>query len=101
MTSISSHSSQSNVGNALKIARKAKKVPQEGFDQISSRTYVSALERGIKQPTITKVDALASVLEVHPLTLLTLAYLERPTATAARKLLTQVTKEIDELKLGR
>ena len=41
---------------------------------VSSRTYISALERGLKQPTLRKVDQLATVLGLHPLTLLTLSY---------------------------
>lgn len=43
---------------------------------VSSRTYVSTLERGRKSPTLHKVDALAQVLGIHPLTLLTLAYVD-------------------------
>jgi transcriptional regulator with XRE-family HTH domain len=39
-----------------------------------SRTYVSALERGLKSPTLPKVDALSGVLGLHPLTLLALSY---------------------------
>ena len=47
---------------------------QEIFDEVSSRTYVSALERGLKSPTLPKVDALSGVLGLHPLTLLALSY---------------------------
>lgn len=67
-----------NFGKALRRARKAKDIPQEEFDQVSSRTYVSAIERGLKQPTLPKIEALASVLQVHPLTLVALAYIVRP-----------------------
>lgn len=97
MKSFSSLTPKSDVGRALRIARKAKGVPQEDFDLISSRTYVSALERGIKQPTVSKVDDLASVLKLHPLTLLALAYLERPTSAAVEKLAARVVKEIEDL----
>jgi transcriptional regulator with XRE-family HTH domain len=41
---------------------------------VSSRTYVSALERGLKSPTLPKVDALSGVLGLHPLTPLALSY---------------------------
>ena len=59
---------------ALQSARKAKGLTQEDFSNVSSRTYVSTLERGIKSPTLEKVGHLASVLGLHPLTLLVLAY---------------------------
>lgn len=70
---------------------------QEQFDSVSSRTYVSAIERGLKQPTVAKVDALASVLGLHPLTLLTLSYLAGQSAADARGLLERVQAEVDEL----
>lgn len=65
-------------GKALRRARKAKDIPQEEFDLVSSRTYISTLERGLKQPTLPKIEALASVLQIHPLTLVALAYIDRP-----------------------
>lgn len=70
--------SESDFSHALRLVRKAKGLTQEDFDDISSRVYVSALERGIKQPTLPKVDALAAHLGVHPLTLLALAYCRKP-----------------------
>jgi transcriptional regulator with XRE-family HTH domain len=71
---------------------------QEDFDAVSSRVYVSALERGIKQPTLSKIDDLARHLGVHPLTLLTLAYCPSPTTEEARSLAAQVAHEIDALR---
>jgi hypothetical protein len=47
---------------------------QEAFSDVSSRTYMSTLERDLKSPTIHKLAELCEVMEVHPLTLLTLAY---------------------------
>ena len=59
---------------ALKTARKARGLSQEAFSDVSSRTYLSTLERGLKNPTLSKLSALCEVMEIHPLTLLTLAY---------------------------
>ena len=59
---------------ALKTVRKARGLSQEVFSDVSSRTYMSSLERGLKSPTLSKVAELCEVMEVHPLTLLTLAY---------------------------
>lgn len=62
---------------------------------VSSRTYISNLERGIKFPTIKKVDSLATVLGIHPLTLLALSYVDTRKATESevRELLTKVFDE--------
>lgn len=35
---------------------------------------MSSLERGLKSPTLSKVGELCGVMDVHPLTLLALAY---------------------------
>lgn len=59
---------------ALKQVRKARGLSQEAFSDVSSRTYMSSLERGLKSPTLSKVAELCEVMDVHPLTLLTLAY---------------------------
>jgi transcriptional regulator with XRE-family HTH domain len=59
---------------ALKTIRKARGLSQEAFSDVSSRTYMSSLERGLKSPTLSKVAELCEVMDVHPLTLLALAY---------------------------
>lgn len=63
-------------GMALKKARNAKNLTQEDFGIVSSRTYVSTIERGIKSITLDKLEEFSQVLNIHPLTLLTLAYLQ-------------------------
>lgn len=62
------------LGEAIKIIRTARKLTQEDFSDVSSRTYLSTLERGLKSPTINKMEQLAETMGVHPLTVLTLAY---------------------------
>lgn len=59
---------------ALKMARKARGLSQEAFADVSSRTYMSTLERGMKSPTLNKLTAISQVLSIHPLTLLMLSY---------------------------
>lgn len=73
----SSNSAQNNFPEALKVSRKCLGVTQEAFHPVSGRTYISALERGLKSPTLTKVDELSAVLGIHPLTLLTLSYAKK------------------------
>ncbi|OAJ55368.1 hypothetical protein A6V36_35235 [Paraburkholderia ginsengiterrae] len=67
------------LGKALKQLREIANVTQEDFGLVSSRTYISTVERGLKSPTLGKIEQLADVLGVHPLTLLTAAYMERLT----------------------
>ena len=84
---------QDRFAKALKKARKAKGLTQEDFSTLSSRTYVSTLERGMKSPTLSKINELAEILNIHPLTLLLLAY--TPSADPARveTLLRQIERE--------
>lgn len=59
---------------AIKTIRKGRHLTQEDFGLVSSRTYLSSLERGLKSPTIDKLDEIAGVMGVHPATILLLAY---------------------------
>ena len=61
-------------GKALQRVRSHRQLSQEDFSDVSSRTYISTLERGLKSPTLDKIDSIARKLRVHPLTLLTLCY---------------------------
>ena len=59
---------------ALRHQRREKKLSQEAFSSVSSRTYLSELERGLKNPTLDKIQELATTMDIHPLTLLTECY---------------------------
>ena len=82
------------LSDALKTIRKARGLSQEAFSDVSSRTYMSSLERDLKSPTLNKLAELCEVMEVHPLTLLTLAY-AGDDAQRAEQLLAQVRQEMD------
>jgi hypothetical protein len=59
------------------------------------RTYISRLERGERNATLSKVDELASVMGLHPATLVTLSYLPSLGSTAELdKLLSRVREEV-------
>lgn len=62
-------------GSALQKARKSRNLTQEDFSVVSSRTYLSSLERGVKAPTITKIEEISSLIGVHPVSLLASAYM--------------------------
>jgi transcriptional regulator with XRE-family HTH domain len=88
---------QSNFGQALRHVRKAKSLTQEDFEGPSSRIHISALERGVRQPTLGKVDELAAVMKVHPLSLLALSYCKHLTADEVRRLCDKVVQEVGSL----
>lgn len=84
-------------GAGLQLARKSRGLTQEDFSIVSSRTYLSSLERGIKSPTISKLEELASVIGIHPLSLLALAYLPS-TELDHRALCELVTTELQSIR---
>ena len=88
---------ESKFSNALRSLRVARGFTQEDFDEVSSRVYISALERGIKQPTLRKVEALAGCLGVHPLALLVLSYCRKANGGDAMELCERAVTELGEL----
>ena len=84
------------LSEALKAIRKARGLSQEDFSDVSSLTYMSTLERDLKSPTLNKLAELCEVMEVHPLTLLTLASAGSSTRKAD-KLLAQVRQELEDV----
>lgn len=87
---------QYSLAKALKAVRKARGLSQEAFSDVSSRTYLSTLERDLKSPTLSKLAELCEVMEVHPLTLLTLAYVDS-SEVQVDQLLAQVRQELEEI----
>ena len=87
------------LSEALKTIRHARGLSQEDFSNVSSRTYMSTLERDLKSPTLNKLAELCDVMEVHPLTLLTLAYAGK-NPNRADLLLAQVRRELEDVLQG-
>lgn len=88
-------------GEALRIVRLHRGLTQEDFALVSSRTYVSSLERGHKSPTIDKVIQLSSVMQIHPIVLLALAHAKGQSPTAAARLLRDLADQCEGLRLNR
>ena len=84
-----------SLGKALRTIRKARGLSQEAFSDVSSRTYLSSLERGLKSPTLNKLSELCDVMQVHPLTLVALAY--GRDIKGAEQLFARVREELDEV----
>jgi transcriptional regulator with XRE-family HTH domain len=72
-------------------------VTQEDFGLVSSRTYISTVERGLKSPTLGKIEQLAEVLGVHPLALLTVAYMDEVTPKDVERTTTLLREHLLEL----
>lgn len=89
---------KNSFATALRTVRKARGLSQEAFSEVSSRTYLSSLERGLKSPTLNKVAELCEVLDVHPLTLLTLAY--AGDSKSLDKVIARVRQELDSVLTG-
>jgi transcriptional regulator with XRE-family HTH domain len=87
---------KNSLSEAIKSVRKARGLSQEAFSDVSSRTYLSSLERGLKSPTWQKLTQLCEVMDIHPLTLLTLAYGGK-TPTVTEKLFARIQRELDAL----
>ncbi|MFU7416676.1 helix-turn-helix domain-containing protein [Ectopseudomonas oleovorans] len=87
---------KNSLAMALRTVRKARGLSQEAFSDVSSRTYLSSLERDLKSPTLNKLAELCEVMEIHPMTLLALAY--AGDAKGVDLLVERVRREIAELK---
>ena len=89
---------KSAFGKALRYIRTKKNMSQESFSLISSRTYLSTLERGMKSPTLDKIDDIAKAMGIHPLTLLTRTYIEVEQLKSGESIIETIRIELEELK---
>jgi transcriptional regulator with XRE-family HTH domain len=81
-------------GQALREFRKVRGLSQEDFSDVSGRTYLSCLERGLKSPTVDKLDALAGALGIHPVTLLAHSYQLAEPGVSQAQLIERVKAEL-------
>ena len=88
--------SKARFGKALKQLREIANVTQEVFGLVSSRTYISTVERELKSPTLGKIEQIAEVLAVHPLVLLTVAYMDTVTAKEIERTTTLLRSQLLE-----
>ncbi|MVW84788.1 XRE family transcriptional regulator [Pseudomonas sp. PB101] len=86
-------------GTVLRWLRLKQGQTQEDFSTLSSRTYISTLERGIYAPTIDKLDDIATVLGTHPITLMVGSYALKDNRSVA-KVLEDVMGEIERLEVA-
>ena len=78
---------------ALKKMRLKHGLTQEDFGVISSRTYLSSLERGTKKVSFEKACELASHLGIHPLSLFAECFIAQEEGSSIDELLDRVRHE--------
>lgn len=86
---------------AFRQTRKACRLTQEDFGVVSSRTYVSSLERAMKSPTLDKLEELARAMDVHPLTLLALTFVYADEVRDVDAVLEVVRRQVVAILEGR
>ncbi|CAN7546213.1 helix-turn-helix domain-containing protein [Acidovorax sp. LjRoot66] len=89
-----------NLPRAMKAIRDVRALSQEDFSLVSSRTYMSTVERGLKSPTLGKLEQIASVMQIHPLTLLALTYASSASPNAAAEMFDIVQRDVEKLWPG-
>ncbi|MFJ2362196.1 helix-turn-helix domain-containing protein [Pseudomonas sp. NPDC087697] len=85
---------------ALRNSRVRHGLTQEDFGIVSSRTYLSTLERGLKNVTLEKASELAQRMDVHPLTLLVESFLLLDPDTDLDSLFERIRRESNTGKNG-
>ena len=86
-----------SLATAIRTVRKNKGLTQEDFGVVSSRTYLSSLERGLKSPTVDKLEEIAGVLDVHPASILLLAYAIQARPIDRKGLIDEIAAETKNL----
>lgn len=85
-------------GKALKVVRKFRGLTLMSFSNISGRTYISEIERGLKSPTIEKIDEIGNFMEIHPITISYLAYLNANDAESYENISKRVEAELTRIQ---
>lgn len=80
---------------ALRNTRIRHGLTKEDFGIVSSRTYLSTLERGLENVTLEKASELAGRMGIHPLTLLLESFLLLDPGTDLDSLLERIRREIN------
>lgn len=81
-------------GKAMRLLRKSRGLNQEAFGGHTSQTYLSQLEAGGKGTPLEMVHGLASVMNVHPLTILTQCYLFMDDTATLDSVIERVREEL-------
>ena len=65
---------QADFGRALRQLRAARGLVQEDMLLATSRRHISRIEQGHQVPSVRTIEVLAEHMQIHPLTLVAVAY---------------------------
>ncbi|XQE67365.1 helix-turn-helix domain-containing protein [Pseudomonas sp. P3C3] len=85
------------LGATLRAYRIKRQIPQEGMGP--SQSYVSSLEAGRWSPSLEKIEQMASVLGVHPATIIVAGYIYAEENSNAVEILKRIESELQEIEL--
>ncbi|RJG12919.1 XRE family transcriptional regulator [Pseudomonas cavernicola] len=78
-------------GEAIRRMRERKELPQEGVG--ASQSYISSIERGLKSPSLEKIEKIATVMGVHPMSILATGFLLKEPGLSLDDLLNKIRRE--------
>lgn len=85
------------IGTSLKSFRLKKNIPQESLGP--SQPYISNLEAGRGSASIDKIEQMADILGVHPISIIVAGYLTSSEAASKDQLLERIRTELAEIEL--
>lgn len=81
-------------GRTFAKARKSAKLVQDDFEQVSSRSYISYIERGKVSISLEKLHELSEVVGIHPVSLLFQTYLYDEKENSALDLMSKIMADL-------
>ena len=78
---------QADFGRALRQLRAARGLVQEDMQLATSRRHISRIEQGHQVPSVRTIEVLAEQMQIHPLTLVAVAYWPELDAASVSELL--------------
>lgn len=85
-------------GNTFTRARKQAGLVQEDFEPISSRSYISYIERGKVSISLDKLNELSGVIGMHPASMIFQTYLAFDKEVSALELMSRIMDDLKRLE---
>ena len=88
---------QADFGRALRQLRAARGLVQEDMLLATSRRHISRIEQGHQVPSVRTIEVLAEQMQIHPLTLVAVAYCPELDAASVSELLKTLKSDFKEI----
>lgn len=89
---------KSAFGKAFVKARKVAGLTQDDYDLVSTRSYISYIERGKNSITIDKLDVLSKFMNIHPASLIIQTYLEYDENLSSMDVMRKIMEDLSKLE---